>query len=231
MPPQISQSEKPMWSFSFSGMSLETANWLSDIANIVFIGSLIAGLLATFVVVRTSSVKETYWDKAREEAQAELVKANRAIAEANAIAAQANEKAEAERLARVKIEQQIAPRRLLDEQKGKLREVLSKTPGYKIFACSRMLDPEGADFLSDFSETINSSGWTVQFTNHWTQMLRGIFVGRVDFADLPGEKELKAAFAAADLPLGFLSLNANDGAVPGGFQPGVLYLLIGGKAP
>ena len=216
-----------MWPFSFS---LETANWLSDIANGVLIASLIAVLIATFAIVKTSSVKEAYWDKAREDAKAELAKANVTAATANDIAAQANEKAEAERLARVKIEERIAPRRLSGERIKKIREFLSKTPGYSVVLCARMYDSEAADFLSDFSAAIAGAGWTVQSCNSLAAMQqRGIFVAHVDFADVSGQAELQNALKAIDIQPGFLSLNAEAGPKPGGFRPGVLYLLIGEK--
>ena len=184
--------------------------------------ALVASLASSFVLYKVA-------DKVQSESDTGIAEATAEAAKANAIAAQANEKAEAERLARVKIEERIAPRRLSDEQKGKLREILSNTPGYTVVLCSRFLDAEGADFLSDFSETIAGSDWIVRTTNEWMRMQRGIFVAHVDFADIHGKKELENALTAAGLQPGFLNVNANDGAIPGGFQPGVLYLLIGGK--
>ncbi len=44
-----------------------TANWLSDWANMVLVCSLVAGVAATFVVVRTGNIKERYWEKDRQE--------------------------------------------------------------------------------------------------------------------------------------------------------------------
>ena len=49
-------------------MPLETANWWSDVANMVLVASLVVGVAATFVVVKAGNVKEAFWDKAREDA-------------------------------------------------------------------------------------------------------------------------------------------------------------------
>jgi hypothetical protein len=54
------QSGKRMW--TFSEMSLARAAWLYDAANIALLCSLIAGGIATFVIVRTGNVKEHHWD-------------------------------------------------------------------------------------------------------------------------------------------------------------------------
>jgi hypothetical protein len=53
-----------MW---VSWFSLESATHVADWANVIFIGSLVAGVLSTIAIVGTSNVKEWYWDKDRRE--------------------------------------------------------------------------------------------------------------------------------------------------------------------
>lgn len=83
-----------MW--PFSNMSLETATLWFDIANGVLLASLLFGVLSTFAIVRLGNVKEHHWDLAREQSR-ERVKG------LELETAKANQKAEEERLARIKI--------------------------------------------------------------------------------------------------------------------------------
>lgn len=92
-----------MW--PFSEMSLSTASLVGTIANWGLLISLLAGLLSTFVIVKTTDVKEEHWDHARQEsgeriaelnkeaarlsaeaeiARGEIARANQGAAEANA---------------------------------------------------------------------------------------------------------------------------------------------------
>src|SRR5215470_2823856 len=60
------QSGKRMW--PFTDVSLETATLWGETANIVLLICLLGGVLATFVIVRTTNVKEHHWDRLRQEA-------------------------------------------------------------------------------------------------------------------------------------------------------------------
>jgi hypothetical protein len=60
----------------FSGMSLARAAWLSDIANIVLVSSLVFGVAATYVIVKTGRIKEEYWDKDRRESSERIAALN-----------------------------------------------------------------------------------------------------------------------------------------------------------
>src|SRR5437763_7960872 len=57
-------SEVPMW--PFSEMSLSTASLVGTIANWGLLLSLLAGLFSTFVIVKTTDVKEEHWGHARQ---------------------------------------------------------------------------------------------------------------------------------------------------------------------
>jgi hypothetical protein len=128
MPDRKNQSGIRMW--SFSDMSLSAASKIGDIANIVLLISLVAGVISTFVIVKTAAVKEDHWDVLRDQARI-------SIAEANARALEAGQKTEEEKFERVKIEQemlkQLRPRDLSKQQiddlvsalKGKINKKLS----------------------------------------------------------------------------------------------------------
>jgi hypothetical protein len=69
------QSGIRMW--SFSEMPLSSAIWLSNLANTVLIGSLVAGLIATFMIVQTGNVKEHHWDIEREQSKERIAQFNK----------------------------------------------------------------------------------------------------------------------------------------------------------
>ena len=109
---------------------------LYDIGNIGLIIGLVFGVISTVLVVWTGNVKEDYLKRelaqSRERTtslETELAKAKTAISEANARAAGANEKAESERLARIRLEEDLAWRRLSNEQQQIIASQVSKFSG------------------------------------------------------------------------------------------------------
>jgi hypothetical protein len=133
-----------MW--PFTEMSLEDASSYSGWANWILVGSLVSGALATFAIVQTADTKELHWERARllskdqikalEEnskvlaAEAKLAERQIAIANENAAAsleraAEANQKAETERLARVKMQASLASRTLTQDQSEKIISTLA----------------------------------------------------------------------------------------------------------
>src|SRR5580704_7863381 len=98
-------------------MSLSTATWWYDAANLVLLGSLLFGVLSTFAIVRLANVKEHHWDIARDQSrervaglETELGQAHAAIADANARALEA----------KAALEKYKAPRRLDDSSKQRI---------------------------------------------------------------------------------------------------------------
>jgi hypothetical protein len=63
-----------MW--PFSEMSLSVATLVGSIANWVLLASLVGGVASTFIIVKTTDVKEHYWDLAREEAAKKISELN-----------------------------------------------------------------------------------------------------------------------------------------------------------
>lgn len=97
-------------------------------------------------------------------AQERAEKASEHIAFAEEQAAQANKAAESERLARLKIEERLAPRRLSPDQCASFRANLigAITSKVEIFFVST--DPETADFASDLEGCFKQAGIIVEST-------------------------------------------------------------------
>lgn len=90
------------------------------------------------------------------------------VAESNARAAEANEKAEQERLARVQIEARLTPRSLTPEQQERIAERLStwailpgtdKRQSVAVFPTSRLF--ESASLAEQITAALTAAGWDV----------------------------------------------------------------------
>lgn len=120
-------------------MSLSAATLLGSIANWVLVVSLIGGVVSTFVIVQTTNIKEEHWDADRlrsneriAELSAQGEQQRKDTADANARAAEANQKAESERLERIKLETRLAPRTLDNDSAAKLRSELTSLKGISV---------------------------------------------------------------------------------------------------
>lgn len=109
--------------------SLEAATRVSDWANVALVVSLVCGVIATGLIVWAAGVKEAHWDSDRQQSRERVAGLDAAVAEANTRAAEANQKAEGERLARVRIEERLAPRVIRPEQLQQIVAALSRFPG------------------------------------------------------------------------------------------------------
>jgi hypothetical protein len=147
MPHQKSQSGKRMWP-SFSRMSLESVNWWSDAANMVLVFSLISGVLATFVLVRTSSRKEWFWEQDRQLAKVKILELEKAAEEAKAETAKAH-------LALEKIK---APRKLSEDQALRLVEKMLPFAGKK-FDLGVSQDAEAQNLAFVIRNILTASHW------------------------------------------------------------------------
>ena len=120
-----------MW--PFSEPSLAAAIRISDMANLALLGSLVVGVLSTYVIVQMANVKESHWDKERaasrervskldnetvrlsaetESARAAIADANARTAEAGQRAAQADQKAAEAELTLEQLRRQVGPRQI-----------------------------------------------------------------------------------------------------------------------
>jgi hypothetical protein len=123
-----------MWNITASQADL----WFS-IANVVLIIGAALVLMGTIGAIIMANVREEF---ANERISTNEVETQHAIArgeeakaeaaQANARAAEANKIAEEERLARIKIEERLAPRNLSDEQRDTVSKKISKYPNVLI---------------------------------------------------------------------------------------------------
>lgn len=93
--------------------------------------------------------------------QEERIKATeKATADANARAAEANEKAEQERLARVQLEAKLAPRSISREQEERVQAEISRLAGQYVTVTFDN-NPEAAAFASQIESVLRSAGWVI----------------------------------------------------------------------
>jgi hypothetical protein len=159
------------------------ASRIYDIANIFLIISLVIGVVSTGLLVRTGNGKERYLRtelanatqksaEANERAQnanldATKAKQGTAIAMADAArasqkAAEANKAAEDERIERLKLEAQIAPRRLSPELTKYLTDACQQFKGHTIIVRSYAMDVESAILAKQIVGALVASGMHVQ---------------------------------------------------------------------
>lgn len=159
-----------MW--PFSEMSLAQASFWGNISNWVLLGCLLGGVLATFVVVQTTNVKEQHWDALRDQAgieieqlgyqadiaKADLEKAKTESALANERAAQATARALEAQLA---LEQLKAPRTLDIERHNRIFERIKHFAGTP-FDLALQPDPEAVALTLQMLTILEGAGWKLQ---------------------------------------------------------------------
>ena len=224
-------------------MDAETATyWLGWIRPIQLVAVFLVavGVAAEFVGEWVGRPLEKIVEDARELHVAELTKdAKRLSSEAEAAKAaiaEANARAESERLERVKLEAKIAPRRLSGEQKEAFVAALSGVPRVPptVAVVSRLMDAEGGDFADDISAALAAAGWKSERYRNWTMLQKGLFVataeGTVVSRDDPSIKGLEVALDAAKTAHAPLTVKADEfTTMSPHFQPNVLYVLVGAK--
>jgi hypothetical protein len=113
-------------------------------------------------------IARLHWETAELTADAE--KSRAAIADSVARAAEANRIAEGERLARVKLEAQLASRHLTDEQKSKLTAALIKLqPKPTTLRFGRLGDKEANEYATEILIAVNNSGISTSVQDFGTQ--------------------------------------------------------------
>jgi hypothetical protein len=175
--------------------SYETASKLFDIANGFLVLALFVGVVATYFIYITGNIKEDHVKEKLAEShdrsaklEIEAASANERtaileketktltaeIAHANERAAEANKIAEGERLARIKIEAELAPRSISTEQMSGLTSRLKQYAGISIDILQIGESPEITHFRSLIETPLRAAGFDV-FTT--TAVGSGSFVG------------------------------------------------------
>lgn len=163
-----------------SSSTLEVvSNWFNVFTVALGIAAGVAGAFALYFSNRLNKIKDTEFAKFKQESLERIAIADSVAAKANERAAEANQKAEEEKLARVKIEKQLAPRTLsesdMEEISKKLRLFTSHFSGRKIKVSSYMLDAEGIVFALTINDIIFRAGIETD-----TAIGRALPVGLVD---------------------------------------------------
>ncbi|MBZ5542014.1 MAG: hypothetical protein LAN61_15975 [Acidobacteriia bacterium] len=154
------------------------------------------------------------------------------IASAGNSAAQANQKAESERLARARLENKMKPRHLTTEQQAKLARILGDEPN-PISIYSQMLDSESGDYADDFTVAFKSAKWQT-FGPNRSRMTRdqGIEIGTLA-PGTPAAKRMveriQKAFGEVNVTARVTYFSGDDQRMAGRFENNVLYLIIDHK--
>ena len=148
--------------------SLKTAIWLYDASNIGLIIGLVIGVVSTVLVVWMGNVKEEYLNRElafSRERTATLEKQSYelkvAVSDADARAAEANEKAEKERLARIRLEEDLAWRRLTKDDQKIVASRLAKFYGQVVTLWYGAGDKEAETLAWELATSLNSAKWKV----------------------------------------------------------------------
>jgi hypothetical protein len=150
-------------------MEVEAATyWLAWVrfGQLVAVFLVAIGVVAEFAGEYLSRSLERPIEAAREERLAtlatEATSARAAIAEANARAAEANQKAEAERLERLKLEAAIAPRLITQAQQNELTARLSEFKGQHGTVIASPSTSEGEWFARILTAPLKAAGWEME---------------------------------------------------------------------
>jgi hypothetical protein len=101
-------------------------------------------------------------DATQKDADSRIIAADVRIAEATARAAAANQKAEEERLARVKLETRVAPRQITQEQQN---ELTLRLKDFKVQEATLIASPSTAEnewFVRQIGALLSSAGWNIK---------------------------------------------------------------------
>lgn len=131
-----------------------SADAVYSLANWVLIGALVLGVVATYAIVVSGKIKEKRFKQ-------ELSETYERAANAELQAAEAIQKAEEEKLARVKIEESIAWRRLSKDQKEVLTSKLNRFSGQSVSLWYGAGDKEAETFAWELATALHNAKWEV----------------------------------------------------------------------
>jgi hypothetical protein len=154
--------------------------------------------------------------------------AHERAANAELKAAEATENAEQARLETAKIKKEIAWRELTPSQKAQLHDILAGSR-FALMIVSTVFDPEARAYADDFVSVLTEAHWKTRLDPEWTHQEPGLFLTVVGFNTSAVADVLEKAFRAADVPYQTMEVPSSDRTIPGGFQSGFTYLMVGRK--
>jgi hypothetical protein len=147
MAPIRNQRGKRMWP------SLPVANHIADTANIFFIGSLVLGVVSSALIVWMASVKEGYWELARQDSDERITELNKGAARLSAEAEAARKETAS---AQLQLQQIRFPRRL---DSDKLRAGIAGMPSQFFEVLYDQSAADGSGLAFEIFVTLASVGW------------------------------------------------------------------------
>jgi len=165
-------------------------------------------------------------EAARLSAEAEAAKAQ--IAEANKIAKEAQERTEIERLQRLKLEQQVAPRQISQENQRGMANELGQISGKSVDVISYSLDLESSILATQIIESLKLANATINDRRSSIMPLGG-FVAGVHLSG-PNKDDVELLAIALNA-FGRLVIKIDDRPQVAGGNPDAITILVGPKPP
>jgi hypothetical protein len=164
------------------------ATRISNLASWLLLGSVVVGVLSAYAIVQMGHIKKVHLDRERDSSREQVAQAERRTAEAD-------QKAEQERQARIKLEHRMADRDLSPPQQrtiaGRLRPFSSAGQKVEIFGIAEVSDVEKIG--NSLASALMSAGWQLQGLKG-SALSRPIVAGIVVESD-PGDPFQAAARA------------------------------------
>jgi hypothetical protein len=161
--------------------------------------------------------------------RAEIAKLGNTTAEANARAAEANQKFESERIARLKLEQRLAPRVISMEQANIIGALLKRFSGQKYVFVTYQDDKEAMEFAGQINTVLSQmAGWTVEQSKGFLAFtLEFNVTASTDPAASDKTRDAAAAMAKAFSSVG---IPATSAVTPGSTgEPDTIQVRVGKK--
>jgi hypothetical protein len=139
------------------------------------------------------------------------------------------------RMANLKLELQIQPRRLSSDDSSKLSEALAKMPScpYPIGIVSRFSDVEASDFADDLSNAFSKGNGLQQVRlKNWITSEKGVAIAMLEGTVIPESVSAPILDALKNVNINatITTIRESDKTtIPERFQPNALYLLVGVK--
>jgi hypothetical protein len=144
-----------MW--PFSEMSLATASLVGTTANWVLLASLVGGVLSTFVIVKTSDVKEEHWAEDRRHSNEKMAELGTQAEQLRKSTAEANARAAEAQLA---LEKFKAPRTISPEGQRRISAKIGAFPGQEYQGAVASALNDGLLFWEAIHKTLAGAKWT-----------------------------------------------------------------------
>lgn len=142
-------------------LSLPAANVLFGLSNVALILGTVLVLIGTIGVFWTTGIRDRYADERVSTNEVRTALANESAAKANERASALAKETEHERLERLKLEAEIAPRRVTREQREAIATALSRFAGRSVTVTSYSQDAESAILTKQLIEALQAAGLKV----------------------------------------------------------------------